>query len=165
MTKNILHINNNSGFKLPKDYFNELEDKILTKAKLSSIKNSGFKTPDNYFASIENTVLSKLTTKKETPKIISIFTKRNLFYASSIAAAIILMLNVSIFDNKLDFDTLDSATVENYIINEDITPIEIASLLTSKELNDAAFIDFDLTQEHIENYILEHVEIEDMLLE
>lgn len=165
MKKNILDTTSSSGFKIPKNYFNDLEDKIITAAKLNTIKNSGFKTPDNYFESIDDTILSKIAKDKESTKVISIFTKRHLIYMSSVAAAILLLFNLSIFNNGLDFDDLDTATVENYIINEDISSIELASLLTHKELNEATFTTYDLPEAHIENYILDHINIEDIILE
>lgn len=165
MKKNILHTNKASGFKLPKDYFKGLEDKILAEAKLSDIKNAGFKAPDHYFDSIEDTILNKVSNKKETTKVVSIFTKRNLIYISSIAAAVLLLLNLSIFENEASFDNLDQATVVNYLINEDISSLEIASLLTNEDLKEANFTEYDLSEEHIENYILDHIDIEDLMIE
>lgn len=165
MKKDILHTNKSSGFKLPKNYFNGLEDKILAEAKLSNIKKPVFKTPSNYFESLEETVFNKISKEKETTKVFSIFTKRNLIYISSVAAAILLMFNLSIFENELDFDTLDKTALENYIINEDISSLDIASLLTNEELTEVNFIDYDLPEEHIENYILDHIDIENMMLE
>ncbi len=133
--------------------------------KLHIIKKTGFSLPNNYFESIEDSILNKVSPEKETTKVISIFTKRNLMYISSIAAAILLLFNLSLFGNKPNFDSLDSATVENYIINEDITSLQIASLLTSQELIEDNFIDYNLSEEHVENYILDHVDIEDIMLE
>lgn len=165
MKKNILQTKYSSGFKLPKHYFDGLENKILAETKLDTIKNSGFKTPGNYFETIETTILSKVAEEQENTKVISMFTKKHLIYVSSIAAAIVLLFNVSNFDNDLNFDDLDSDTVENYIINEDISSLELASLLTSKELNEANFINYDLSGADIENYILDHIDIEDIILE
>lgn len=165
MKENKLHTIKKTGFSLPDNYFDGLEDKILSQSKIDDIKEPGFKTPNNYFESLEDSILSKVVSEKETTKVISIFTKRNLMYVSSIAAAILLLFNLSVFENKPNFDSLDSETVENYIINEDITSLEIASLLTSQELIEDNFINYNLSEEHVENYILDNVDIEDIMLE
>lgn len=165
MKKNILHTNKESGFKLPKDYFEGLEDKILTQAKLSNIEASGFKTPDSYFESLEDIILNKVTPEKNSSKVISLFSKKRILYISSVAAAILLLFNLSVFDSKPTFDTLDTETVENYIFNENINSYEIASLLTDEDLKEENFIDYNLSNENVENYILDNLDIETIILE
>ena len=66
------------------DYFEGLEDSILTQAKLKSlVSNSGFKAPEGYLDNFEVVI------KKET-KVISIFSRKNILFVSSVAAAIVL---------------------------------------------------------------------------
>jgi len=86
MTKNNLHNIKETGFKAPKDYFDNLEDSILSEIKLKeSSSDTGFKTPKDYFETLEDRIIEK-TSEKKTPKVISLLNRRNLIYISSIAA-------------------------------------------------------------------------------
>ncbi|MCH7525768.1 MAG: hypothetical protein IIC74_12470 [Bacteroidetes bacterium] len=134
------------------------------KLNLNNIKNTGFKTPDNYFDAIEDVIINKIETKNTT-KVIPLFSRRNLIYASSIAAAVLLLFNLSIFDKEITWDSLDTQTVENYIINEGIDSYEIAALLFEDDLTEDLFIQNTITVESLETYILENTSIEDILIE
>jgi len=163
MNKNKLHNIKNSGFKTPKNYFDGLEDSIMNQIKLNEkIDDTGFKVPDNYFESLDDVIINKVSQK---PKVISLFTKRNLFYASSIAAALVLMFSIFINKNDLTFDDLEVASIENYIYEEEFDTYELASLLTEEELNTDNFIDTDYTGEALEDYLLENTTIEDLIIE
>lgn len=108
-----------SGFKTPENYFDTLEDKIMHKIreenKLGGIKETGYKLPENYFDALENDILQKIE-NEHTPKVIKLFSKRNLIYASGVAAAVLLLFNLSIFDKKVSFEMLETQTVENYTL-------------------------------------------------
>ncbi|WNH07892.1 hypothetical protein [Thalassobellus suaedae] len=163
--KNINNINE-TGFKVPKDYFNTLEDSILSEIKLKELSSvSGFKTPKDYFETLEDRIIEK-TSNKKTPKVISIFNKRNLVYISSVAAAVLLLFNLSIFKNTTTWASLDTETVEDYMMSEDVLDsYEIASLLTTEELNNADFIEIDFNENNIETYLINHLDVEDLYFE
>ncbi|WP_372935646.1 hypothetical protein [Seonamhaeicola sp.] len=162
MKKNRIHNIKESGFKTPEGYFNSLENNIMSELKLKELATkSGFNTPNNYFDTLENNILDKVTEEKA-PKVIQLFSRKNIIYASSIAAAILLLFNLSIFENKPSFDNLDNETVENYILNENIETYEIASLLSDDELTEENFVEFDFEEETVENYILDNIELEDL---
>ena len=85
MNKKYIHNIKKTGFKVPEDYFNSLEDDILTEITLKEkVSNSGFRTPKDYFKTLEDVIIEKVTEQK-TSKVISLFSKKNLIYASSIA--------------------------------------------------------------------------------
>ncbi len=160
-----LHNIKETGLKVPKDYFDNLEDTVLRHIKLKELSSeSGFKTPKNYFDTLEDSILSK-TSEKEHIKVISLFSRRNLIYASSIAAAILLLFNLSISEKKSDWDKLDSETVENYIIEENIGSYEIASLLSEDSFIEDDFAIHSLNQENVENYLLDNLDIDDLIIE
>ena len=164
MQTNKLHNIKETGFKVPKDYFDTLEDTVLDNIKLKEQSSEpGFKTPDNYFETLEDTILSKVS-EKESPKVISIFSRRNLIYASSIAAAVLLLLNLSIFENESGWEDIEAETVENYIINENMGSYEIASLLIDEELNEDNLTDIEFSDEALENYFLDHTTVEDLII-
>jgi hypothetical protein len=57
MTKNSLK-NMETGFKVPKDYFENFEDRLLSELKLKETASpSGFKLPEDYFDSLDNKIL------------------------------------------------------------------------------------------------------------
>lgn len=165
MKKNGLHNINKTGFKVPEDYFENLEDHLLSTAKLKD-KNStsGFKVPDNYFESFEDRLLQKVSKQKET-KVISLFRKKHMLYAAGIAASILLLFNLSIFDNQTSWDDIDTETAENYVINENIGSYEIASLLDLDDIDETNFVDLNIKDEHIETYLENNAEIETLLIE
>lgn len=162
MKENKLHNIDTTGFKTPKNYFESLEDQILSQAKLNKVGGSGFKIPNNYLDTVEANVLNKVK-DNETPKVISLFTKRNIIYVSSIAAAVLLLLNLSIFENNT-WD-LEAETVENYMIEEAISSYEIASLLEDEDLIEENFVNHNFSDENIEDYVLDNVDIEELILE
>ncbi|GAA4933478.1 hypothetical protein GCM10023314_02430 [Algibacter agarivorans] len=162
-----LHNIKSAGFKTPKDYFESFDDKIFSKLNkenhLESIKKTGFKVPDDYFESLDEHILDNNLSEKET-KVIQLFCKRNLVYISSIAAAILLLFNLSIFENTPSFNTLDIETVENYILDENISSYEIAALL-SDEHEENIIIDYSIDEDNIEEYLLNNADIEALMIE
>ncbi|MDO5969715.1 hypothetical protein Q4Q35_07835 [Flavivirga aquimarina] len=165
MKQNKLHNIKETGFKVPDGYFNQLEDVILSDIKLKKMSSdSGFKLPKDYFDTLEDTIINKVSAKKST-KVIPLFKKRTLIYISSVAAAVLLLFNLSIFEKELTFDSLDIETVENYIIDENIGSYEIAALLPEEDLLEENFIEYNVETETVETYILNNLDIEDIIVE
>lgn len=157
-----------TGFKTPSNYFDAVEDNIMKALKqennIKIRKETGFKAPDNYFDLVEDVIINSIE-RKNTPKVISVFSRKNLLYASSIAAAILLLFNLSIFDKKITFDSLDIETVENYILYGDFSTYEIASLLSESDLIDNNFEQESFGADAIENYILDNLDVEALIIE
>lgn len=155
-----------SGFKTPENYFEGVEDSVLNQIHLKSIEGSGFKMPEGYLDTLDDTIIAKVSKNNDT-KVINLFSRKNLLYMSSVAAAILLLFNLSIFESKrvASFDTLDTATLENYILSEYIDSYEISSLMNNEEINEEAFIDYNFSDEHMEDYILNNIDIEGLFLE
>lgn len=164
MKTNKLNNISSSGLKAPKDYFENIEDRFMAEIKLSEAdNNSGFKAPEGYFDTLENSILNKVS-EKETTKVISLFNKENLIYISSIAAAILLLFNLSIFETKSNsWDSIDADTVENYILDENVGSYEIASLLLDDDISEDSFLDLEFTDEAMEDYFLENTSAEDLM--
>lgn len=164
MNKDLKHIKD-QGFKVPKDYFETLEDQIMSNITLDTqipkARTPGFETPKDYFNTLEDNIFNKLETPQET-KVIPLFKKRNLLYFSSIAAVLLVML--AIFVNT-DSEALDYDLVENYIINEDVDVYELATLLTDEELNNIQMEIRNSTyiEDDMESYLLDNVNLEDLI--
>lgn len=157
-----------TGFKSPDSYFESLDENILNKLKgkdvhLNKMK-SGFKVPKDYFETFEDNLTKKAASQNEV-KVISLFNKKAIVYISSVAAAILILLNLSVFEKKPSFNNLETATVENYIFDENMSTYEIAALLEDELLNEDVFIETPLDKDHIELYLLENADIEILMTE
>ena len=168
MTKKINNIKT-TGFKVPKDYFQNLEGNIMDTFKLDKtlkgINTSGYKTPKDYFDTLEDVVLTNIKDEKN-PKVISLFSKQRLVYISGVAAAVLIMFSV-FWNNTTEtsLETIDDELVENYFIDQGINTYEIASLLTDdNDINlDIELFDESFNDDSLENYLLENVELEDFI--
>jgi hypothetical protein len=164
-----LHNIKSTGFKTPDNYFETLDDAVFSKLaeeNLSAqIDSSGFKVPKNYFETIDSKILSTLD-KKEDSKVISLFSWKKVAYISGVAASLILAFNL-VFNNtnELTFDTLETASIENYLLNEDLSAYEIAPYLGMTELNSDNFIDNTMNASDIEDYLLQNSDIEQLIID
>jgi len=167
MKKNTLHQITSSGFKTPENYFESFDASLLNKlhpeSALDSVKTSGFKIPDNYFETVDETILD-LTVKNKT-KVIPLFSKTQWIYASSIAAAVLLLFNLSFFESKPSFDNLDTETIDYFIMDEPMSSYEMALLLDNETLEEALDIDYSINEDIIEEYLLNNADIEALLIE
>jgi len=111
----------NSGFKVPKDYFGNLENKMMQRLedqKSFEIPARGkeFSVPDGYFNSLEDKIIAK--TQNNKPQVISLFKKEYIFYAAAVAAIFVLMLG-NFFktgtNQPLGWDDIEISAMENYI--------------------------------------------------
>ncbi|WP_298758526.1 hypothetical protein [uncultured Psychroserpens sp.] len=155
-----------SGFKTPKDYFSQVEEQILNEVKLiDKVDQSGFDVPESYFDSIEKDILDKINSENDS-KVVSLVNWKKIMYTTAIAASLILMFNVFFNTGEnVTWENLDTASIENYIEVEDYTTYELASLLTEDELNKDNFIENDIPENSIETYLLDNVELEDLIIE
>ena len=130
---------------------------------LGNIKDSGFKTPDNYFEQVEDSVLVTLNKVKIT-KVVPLFSRRNVLYVSGIAAAIMIMFGI--FLNKPSgIDSLDIEVVESYLEDQDLDTYDIASLLSAEDLeeDDFGIINDNVSEESLEDYLMDNANIEDII--
>ncbi|MEL0457144.1 hypothetical protein WJN01_12970 [Flavobacteriaceae bacterium SZ-1-7] len=165
MNKNKIHNIKEAGFKVPNNYFNNFEDVVMNQIKLTEkVSHSGFKTPYGYFDTLEDRIIEK-TSEQNSSKVISLFNKRTLIYISGVAAAVLLLFNLSIFERD-PWSSLDTETVENYLLDENILDsYELASLMTEEELAESDFTDVNFDDENIETYLLNHLDVEDLIAE
>ena len=156
MKKENLHNIKQSGFKTTNAYFDTIEDLIMSQISLkNSSENSGFKVPDNYFETIEDNIISKT----QEPKVIKLFNKKTLITMASIAAMVVLFFNLNPFKTQVTFDSLDTDTVEAYILNE-VELNDISNLINTDQLSQTDFIDYNDIS--IDNY-LDDIDLEEFL--
>jgi hypothetical protein len=158
-----------TGFKTPDNYFESLEDCIYSKMledKLPSINDSsGFKVPEDYFDTLDYKVLNAIEIE-ESSKVVSLFNWKKVAYLSGIAASIILVFNLFIKNsNKLTFDNLETASIENYLLNEDLNAYDIAPYLGTDSLDSDDFIENTMNASDIEDYLLLNSDVEQLIID
>ncbi|HEX9826007.1 MAG TPA: hypothetical protein VGA80_05365 [Flavobacteriaceae bacterium] len=166
-TKKLHHIKS-SGFKVPDTYLDSFEESLLNRLKennpLENLQNPGFKVPNQYFETFDEKIIEIVSSEKEV-KVIPLMSWKKMAYVSGIAASIILM--VGLFNNnseKLTFGDLDISLIEDYIVGEDFTNENMASLVT-EDLTLDNFMDSHLIDSNLEDYILNNSSAEDYLNE
>jgi len=111
----------NSGFKVPKDYFGSFEERMLLrvndeKSTTIPLKGKAFSYPAGYFDSLENKIIAKTT--KNNPRVIKLFKKEYLVYAAAVAAIFVLMLG-NFFETAVEqpvgWEDIEISAMENYI--------------------------------------------------
>ncbi len=165
MKNNKLHNIKTSGFKAPDGYLESFDELLLNKLKESSplegLENSGFKVPDHYFESFDVKLAKSLNSDKEI-KVITFIPWKKMLYVSGIAASIILMVSLFNNNNKTTFDSLETTLIDKYIVEEELTNEEIATLL-SDDLTLNNFMDSHLIDADLEEYILNNSSVDEYL--
>lgn len=168
MKKKNIHNITDSGFKTPDGYFDTFENQFLErldkKEMVNTSETSGFKVPKDYFESVETSILNQVEAKTETP-VISLKQKRSFYYVAGIAASFVLLFSLFINnEDKININTIDTDSIENYLYQEAYSNDDFASLFKSDEISETDFIDLNVSDETI-NEFLEHVDTEDFILE
>jgi len=152
-----------TGFKVPNDYFDSFESKVLSKVS-SDI-------PQGYFDSFENKVFKRLK-EEATPLVKVISLKQRIIkrYVPMLAAAsIVLFIGLNFYNNSqtVSFDSIDTASVsswlqntnydadDSYVLGELLDADDISSLTASNEstIKDSQIIDY-LNYSDLENIII-----------
>lgn len=168
MKNNKLHNIKTSGFKEPDGYLESFDELLMNKLKenhsLKGLQNTGFKVPEHYFENFDDKIIKAVSSEKEV-KVIPLMSWKKAIYVSGIAASIILMISLfNNYNNKPTFDNLETALIDEYIIDEDFTNEDIATLL-SDDLTLNNFMDSHLIDDNLEEYILNNSSVEDYLKE
>jgi len=162
---------NKSGFQIPPNYMEEFEANLFEKLNVSNSlaekEKSGFQVPQDYFSTLESQILSKVDSDSSKGKIIKLYSRKRLYYASAVAAIFIVMFSTFLFNptNSNSLNTIDYATLEEYIDEEDLDYYEISNLIYEdgyiiESLNASNFND-----EAIFEYLNENVEDSGFIIE
>ncbi len=168
MKKNKLATHYKPGFKVPKNYFEDFEAKMMRaisceeSALEQSKEKSGFTIPENYFDGLEDQVLAKVERPEPRGMVISLFRKKKFYAAAGIAAVFIGIISTLVLKPK-PLNSLDSeqiSVLEEYIDGEsiDLNFNEITTFIYEEgyvldDLNTS-----DLSDEAVFDYINDYVE-------
>lgn len=160
----------NKGFKTPEGYFDNFEDRLLDRLSLNDEKSSepdfgkkpGFALPDGYMDSFEDRLFEALPTEVKETKVISLFSRKSLMYAASIA--IIIFSSVFMFKSGVSeeemLEGIELASLETYIDdgNLNLDTYEIAALI-GDDIND---LDLPSNENIDEDELLEYLSNEEI---
>lgn len=163
MDNNKEHNKHKTGFKVPDNYFEDLNNSLYKKISISTDCNSslfpektGFTTPDNYFETFKVEVHDH-SKKDQKPKVIRLNTKKKLLYGLSIAASLILLITLVLptkSNDTLNFESLNTTTFNSYIETEHETidtymiaevfedEIDDLNLISNDDVIDESLIDY-----------------------
>ena len=159
--------NKTNGFNTPQNYFEDFEERLFLKISEDIIpKESGFKIPDNYFENVEDVIVNKVNENTPQPKIISLFTKKTILYAVSIAACAAIVFSIfNVDDGMNEIIPIQVSEIEEYIDEGNISfdTYDLTSMLSEEE-------DFSLendlfSEEILEEYLLESIDDDNLFLE
>lgn len=158
-----------TGLNTPQNYFEDFEERLFLKISEDIIpKESGFKIPDNYFDQIESTILNKVNEEEisHKSKVITLFTKKTLLYAASIAACATIVFSLFNVDNTIiDLNEIQLSVIEEFIEEESISfdTYQLTSMLLE---DDDLTLENDLFSEEIlEEYLFESIDNTSLFLE
>ena len=122
--------NKKNLFKIPRNYFQELEHSLIENAKAIKVEKS-LSTPKNYFNTLEKEILKEIYPEKKSlsnvRKIIISFT--------SIAASLSILFILNTFEapKKITEDQAFNDYLENYY-PEDLDSYEMLSMIENSEI-------------------------------
>ncbi|WP_338409842.1 hypothetical protein [uncultured Flavobacterium sp.] len=101
--------------------------------KLNKKINSGFKVPENYFEELENKILNQLTVKSSS-KVISAWQNKRLWMAG-VAAVLLVSIALPFYYTINQTNAIEDADYLNYLsIQPSINNYEIANQLTNDDI-------------------------------
>ena len=160
---------NNNGFNTPKDYFEDFEDRLFHKISEDSLpKESGFKTPEGYFDQLDSAILESGEATTKQVKVISLFSKKTLAYAAAIAACAILVFSLTNTNNSItNIDSIEISSIESYIEEGNLTldSYDIASLFKEEYLDSITIENEFISEDLLEDYLLEYIDDTSILIE
>ena len=103
---------NKKSFQIPENYFNQLEDQLLTEAKRFSDRD-GFDVPKNYFTDLEERIVSTALQENKRGKI------RNLWITVSSVAACLIIATLFLYPMFQSPEEIHTAKIDKQV-EEDV---------------------------------------------
>ncbi len=159
---------NKSGLHLPEGYFKNFEDRMMLKVMEDNLpKTNGFKTPEGYFGQVEERVMSHVT-ETGRPKIIPLFRSKTLWYVSGIAASLVLIISlVNGLGSDQSIEDLSANAIEEYIYEGgmDVDSYDVMALLEEEDISDITIPSEVISEESLEDYLLDNLDETSLLIE
>ncbi|MDC8003617.1 hypothetical protein POV27_06110 [Aureisphaera galaxeae] len=152
------------GFKVPEGYFDKMEDSLFDALELEKLpKETGFDVPKGYFDTLEDEILQKIKEEEQETKVVPLYRRKVFWYSASIAATVALLATL-FFGSDGNGAMLPPdptlAEIEAYL-NEDIASFdsyELAQVLTDEDLDALEMENEILSDESLEEYLLDNID-------
>ena len=150
-----------NGFRIPENYFELLDDKIIDQKIIELPKKTPFNTPDLYFETIDNTIFDQIEFIKTQKKNVIPLNRKLIKPIPTIAAASVLFF-LGYFllvknSNTLNFNTLTAAEIESWYengyINTSGDELEVAFNDASINFETEIFDSIKFTEDGMEEYL------------
>ncbi len=175
MEKNKFTYNPKSGFKVPENYFEEFESKILgtfcpEKDMVKTIeKDTGFKVPNDYFETLDEKIFARLENPELEIKVIQFYKTRKFYYSAAIAAVFVGLISTLLFNpvQENSFDSIELSAIEAYMDsgNIDFNYNEISSIIYDEEYVFDNITKSNLSDDAVFEYLNENIEDPTLILE
>ncbi|MDC7993777.1 hypothetical protein [Altibacter sp. HG106] len=150
------------GFSVPDGYFESLEERLATRVSEEHFPcDAGFVTPEGYFEALEERVYTNAFPKKRT-SVVRLHFQQNWTRYAAVAAVLIGVLAFWSINNSsvtavdsIEFSSIAQYLEEGYVSwdTEDIT-----ALTNTETWEDVEWDASHVSEEHIESYLLDHIE-------
>lgn len=173
MSKKGLPYTKDQGFRVPENYFEDFETRLM--GKFPSLKedsllpgnSSPYKVPDHYFEEFQSRLPDRLHLKTKQPKVISLTTKKHLSYIAGVAAVLAIILSSVILNrpHTFGYSDLDIVAVENYLLESlEFSSPEETHLLQEGDFSFATSPGKELDREALLEYLNDNIEDPTLLL-
>lgn len=147
-----------TGFSVPSDYFNDLEETIAIKLLEKNFsKEHNFEVPATYFNNLEDTILASVSPEEKETKVISFKERILKFIPIAAAASVILFIGLNSFvfnkTEELTLDSLSDVDIEYWLDSNTINTNDVTVILQEDLLDEDDFYFATLEDENIEDYI------------
>ena len=123
-------LNKKNPFKIPENYFQELEYLLIENTKNKSVKNN-LSTPKDYFNTLEKEILKKVYPEKKSLSNV----RKIIISLTSIAASLSILFILNTFETpkKITEDQAFNDYLESYYL-EDLDSYEMLSMIENSEI-------------------------------
>tara|TARA_R110002124_G_scaffold88041_1_gene226241 strand:- start:9157 stop:9699 length:543 start_codon:yes stop_codon:yes gene_type:complete len=109
---------NKSGFSVPENYFVSIGETVFSKISEQSFsKENAFTAPKDYFNNFEDRLLTKLDFPKKEVKVISLKSRLLQIIPTAAAASVLLFIGLNYFSffNTTSFDSISADEIEDWL--------------------------------------------------
>lgn len=167
--------NPKSGFKVPDNYFGNLESKIMAsinedKGILHDLKeDNGFKVPANYFETLESRIFEKIEKPAPKVKVISIFGRKELYAVAAVAAIFIGIISTVLYQPvpQQTLNNVEVSALEDYLDsgNVEFEYNDISSFIYEEGYVLEKQNSFDVSDDAVFDYLNENIEDPSLIIE
>ena len=153
---------NGNGFSVPTNYFETLNEQIISRIAVEQFKSTtatdGFKTPANYFDKLQASILDQTVNAQPAPKVIRLWSSDLMRYAA--AACFILLTAGGLYFNQ---QRLTKAETQSTELASEAMLYDIDESVIIEHLKESqTATNTSASQAEMESYILEHYSSNDL---